>query len=146
MKRWLSSISVGCHAHLNQCRRSISSSSAKLLTHRASRSDFNRIDRLFMSLLRKDVEHIARLARIALTDRETDATLLQLQSIFTLIEKMQAIDTHDMEPLTTPLAAIGEVTLRLRDDVVTEPDRRDALLALAPATQDGLFLVPRVIE
>lgn len=99
-----------------------------------------------MSLTRTDVERIARLSCIALSEDETDATLKQLQDIFAMIEKMQAIDTHDLAPLSTPLAAIGEVTLRLRDDAVTEPDQRDALMALAPATADGLFLVPKVIE
>ncbi len=99
-----------------------------------------------MSLSRDDVERIARLSRIALSPAETDATLKQLQDIFAMIEKMQAINTHDLEPLSTPLAAISEVTLRLRDDAVTEHDQRDLLLALAPATADGLFLVPKVIE
>ena len=99
-----------------------------------------------MPLTRHDVERIALLSRIALSDQETDATLKQLQDIFAMIEKMQAIDTHDLAPLATPLAAINEVTLRLRDDVVTEPNQRDALLALAPATADGLFLVPQVLE
>ena len=99
-----------------------------------------------MSLTRLDVERIARLSRIALSEEETDATLLQLQDIFAMIEKMQAIDTHDIAPLSTPLAAIDEVTLRLREDAVTESDQRDVLLALAPATADGLFLVPKVIE
>ena len=99
-----------------------------------------------MSLTRSDVERIARLAQISLSDQETDATLQQMQGIFELIGKMQAVDTTDVEPLATPLAAIHEVTLRLREDLVTEADQRDRLVALAPATADGLFLVPQVIE
>lgn len=99
-----------------------------------------------MSLTRLDVANIANLARIELSESETDATLLQLQDIFVLIEKMQAIDTTGVMPLTTPLAAINEVTLRMRDDQVTEIDRRAELMALAPATEDGLYLVPRVVE
>lgn len=93
-----------------------------------------------------DVTRIARLARIALTDAETTATAAQLATIFTLIETMQAVDTRGVEPLTTPLAAIETVALRLRDDVVTETDRRAAFQASAPSVEDGLYLVPKVIE
>ncbi len=93
-----------------------------------------------------DVTRIARLARIALTDAETAATAAQLADIFTLIETMQAVDTRGVEPLTTPLAAVGAVALRMRDDVVTEPDRRADYQAVAPSVDDGLYLVPKVIE
>jgi aspartyl-tRNA(Asn)/glutamyl-tRNA(Gln) amidotransferase subunit C len=99
-----------------------------------------------MSLTRLDVAKIASLARIELSESETDATLLQLQDIFGLIEKMQAVDTKGVAPLTTPLAAIDDVTLRMREDRVTEIDQRDELMALAPASEDGLYLVPRVVE
>jgi aspartyl-tRNA(Asn)/glutamyl-tRNA(Gln) amidotransferase subunit C len=99
-----------------------------------------------MSLTRADVERIASLARIELSSEETDATLVQMQNIFEVIGKMQAVDTSGVEPLATPLAAISEVTLRLREDLVTETDQHEKLLALAPASEDGLFLVPRVIE
>ena len=99
-----------------------------------------------MSLTRLDVAKIANLARIELSESETDATLLQLQDIFVLIEKMQAVNTSGIAPLTTPLAAIDEVTLRMREDRVTEIDQRDELMALAPASEDGLYLVPRVVE
>ena len=93
-----------------------------------------------------DVTRIARLARIALTPDETAATAEQLAGIFTLIETMLAVDTAGTEPLTTPLAAIADVALRLRDDVVTETDRRDAFQAPAPSVEGGLYLVPKVIE
>lgn len=95
---------------------------------------------------RTDVTRIAKLARIALTDEETDATSDQLSRIFGLIETMQAVDTDGVEPLTTPLAALGAFPLRLRDDAVTEPDRRDAFQAPAPSVEGGLYLVPKVIE
>jgi aspartyl-tRNA(Asn)/glutamyl-tRNA(Gln) amidotransferase subunit C len=93
-----------------------------------------------------DVTRIARLARIALTSEETAATARQLDGVFALIATMQAVDTDGVEPLTTPLAAIAEVALRLRDDAVTEPDRRAAFQAPAPSVEDGLYLVPKVIE
>jgi aspartyl-tRNA(Asn)/glutamyl-tRNA(Gln) amidotransferase subunit C len=99
-----------------------------------------------MSLTRADVERIARLAQIDLSNEEIEATLGQMQSIFELIGKMQAVNTEGIEPLATPLAAISEVTLRLREDAVTEIDQHERLLALAPASADGLFLVPQVIE
>ena len=93
-----------------------------------------------------DVSRIARLARIALTAEETSATATQLAGVFDLIETMLAVDTTDVEPLTTPLAAIAAFPLRLRDDAVTEVDRRDAFQAPAPSIDDGLYLVPKVIE
>lgn len=93
-----------------------------------------------------EITRIAKLARIALTDDETHATAAQLAGVFALIETMQAVDTDGVEPLTTPLAAIAAVALRLRDDVVTETDRRDAFQAPAPSVEDGLYLVPKVLE
>ena len=59
---------------------------------------------------------------------------------------MEAVDTRGVEPLYTPLSAVQAVSLRLREDAVTEPDQREANQASAPEVQDGLFLVPRVIE
>lgn len=99
-----------------------------------------------MSFTHADVARIAQLARIALTEAETAATALQLNGVFALIETMRAVDTGGVAPLTTPLAAIGEFTLRLRDDVVTEPDRRDDFQKPAPSVEDGLYLVPKVLE
>jgi aspartyl-tRNA(Asn)/glutamyl-tRNA(Gln) amidotransferase subunit C len=93
-----------------------------------------------------DVTRIARLARIALTPEETTATGRQLDGVFALIETMQAVNTEGIAPLTTPLAAIADVELRLRDDAVTESDRRAAFQAPAPSIEDGLYLVPKVIE
>ena len=99
-----------------------------------------------MSFTPADVTRIAKLARIALTDAETVATAAQLDHVFALIETMRAIDTTGVEPLTTPLAAIAAFPLRLRDDAVTEVDRRADFQQAAPSTEDGLYLVPKVIE
>jgi aspartyl-tRNA(Asn)/glutamyl-tRNA(Gln) amidotransferase subunit C len=93
-----------------------------------------------------DVSRIARLARIALTSEETTATAAQLAGVFTLIETMLAVDTSGVEPLTTPLAAIAAFPLRLRDDAVTDADRREDFQASAPSIEGGLYLVPKVIE
>ena len=95
-----------------------------------------------MSLTQQDVMRIAKLARIAVTDAEIDAVSGQLNEIFGLIKQMQAVDTDGVEPLAHP----QDACLRLRADVVTEPYRREAFLALAPQSEAGLFLVPRVIE
>ena len=70
----------------------------------------------------------------------------QLNGFFSIVEQMRAVDTGGVEPLYTPLAAVEPVALRLRDDVVTETDQREAYLRNAPAAEDGLFLVPKVIE
>ena len=99
-----------------------------------------------MAFTNADVTRIARLARIALTEAEVAATATQLAGIFALIETMLSIDTDAVEPLTTPLAALGAFPLRLRDDVVTETDRRADFQQVAPSVADGLYLVPKVIE
>ena len=95
-----------------------------------------------MSLTLDDVKRIAMLARIGLADGEAERTLGQLNAVFGLIERLQAVDTGGVEPMTHP----GDMTLRLRDDVVDEADRRDAYQAVAPSVERGLYLVPRVIE
>jgi len=88
------------------------------------------------------VRRIAHLARIEITDDEAQRTLDQLSDIFAMIERMRAVDTTGIEPMAHPLGGHQ----RLRDDAVTEPDQRTLNLANAPEQQDGLFLVPRVIE
>jgi aspartyl-tRNA(Asn)/glutamyl-tRNA(Gln) amidotransferase subunit C len=95
-----------------------------------------------MSLSPDDVKRIARLARIETSDAEAQATQVQLNSIFDLIATMQAVDTRGIEPM----AHAQEVYQRLRDDVVTETDRHGAFQAVAPAVENGLYLVPKVIE
>ncbi|WP_345793651.1 Asp-tRNA(Asn)/Glu-tRNA(Gln) amidotransferase subunit GatC [Thauera sp. JM12B12] len=95
-----------------------------------------------MSLSNDQVGHIARLARIALSDTELDATRAKLNGILGLIEQMQAVDTTGVEPMSHP----QELATRLRPDLVTEADRRDAFQSVAPQTEAGLYLVPKVIE
>jgi len=81
-------------------------------------------------------------------DEAHAATVLaELNGIFALAEQMQAVDTTGVEPLSQPLAAVlGNLPLRLREDLVTEQNHRDDYQAPAPKTQDGLYLVPKVIE
>ncbi|MCU0869459.1 MAG: Asp-tRNA(Asn)/Glu-tRNA(Gln) amidotransferase subunit GatC [Burkholderiales bacterium] len=95
-----------------------------------------------MPLTAADVERIAHLARLHITPEETGRTLAQLNDIFAMIEQIQAVDTTGIEPMAHPLGGAQ----RLRDDAVTEPDVRDAAQRNAPAAQDGLYLVPRVVE
>ncbi|HEX5355769.1 MAG TPA: Asp-tRNA(Asn)/Glu-tRNA(Gln) amidotransferase subunit GatC [Aquabacterium sp.] len=99
-----------------------------------------------MALTSSDVSRIAQLARLDLREDERAAMLDQLNGFFDIVEKMRAVDTTGVEPLYTPLSAIEDVTLRLREDVVTESDQREANMANAPAREAGLFLVPKVIE
>jgi aspartyl-tRNA(Asn)/glutamyl-tRNA(Gln) amidotransferase subunit C len=95
-----------------------------------------------MSLSLDDVKRIAYLARIAIDDIEAAAVLKQLSGIFTLIEQMQAVDTTGIEPMSHA----QDVVLRLRDDVVTEPDQHELFQSVAPQVEAGLYLVPKVIE
>ena len=99
-----------------------------------------------MALTSSDVRRIAELARLDLGADDTARMLAQLNSFFRIVEQMSAVDTSGVEPLYTPLAAIGDAHLRLRDDAVTEGDERAANQRSAPAVADGLFLVPQVIE
>jgi aspartyl-tRNA(Asn)/glutamyl-tRNA(Gln) amidotransferase subunit C len=100
-----------------------------------------------MSLTLTDVKRIAHLAQLEMTDAHAHTTLTELNGIFALAEQMQAVDTTGVAPLSHPLAAcMDHLSLRLRDDVATEPNRREDYLAVAPKTQDGLYLVPQVIE
>lgn len=99
-----------------------------------------------MALSPQDVSRIAHLARLELSADESSALLNQLNGFFGIVERMSAVDTSGVEPLFTPLSAIEEVSLRLRDDVVSETNQRELNQRSAPAVEDGLFLVPRVIE
>ena len=99
-----------------------------------------------MALTPQDVSRIAHLARLELRPDEQAAMLTQLNDFFRIVEQMSAVDTGGVEPLYTPLSAVQNVTLRLRDDVVTEADDRQANQRSAPAVENGLFLVPKVIE
>jgi aspartyl-tRNA(Asn)/glutamyl-tRNA(Gln) amidotransferase subunit C len=95
-----------------------------------------------MALDKADIEKIAQLARLQVSDSEAADVAQRISDILTLIDQMQAVDTDQIEPMAHPL----DMVQRLRPDRVTEKDRRDELQKLAPATEDGLFLVPKVIE
>jgi aspartyl-tRNA(Asn)/glutamyl-tRNA(Gln) amidotransferase subunit C len=99
-----------------------------------------------MSLSLQDVSRIAHLARLELEPGEQSAMLTQLNGFFSIVEQMSAVDTRGVEPLYSPLAAVQDMPLRLRDDAVTETNRREANQRSAPAVADGLYLVPKVIE
>jgi len=95
-----------------------------------------------MSLTIQDVKRIAHLARIEVTETEAQATLSKLTGILGLIEEMQAVDTTGI----TPMSHSQDVTQRLRSDVVTATNQREAFQKIAPAVEGGLYLVPKVIE
>lgn len=95
-----------------------------------------------MAFNQSDVEKIAQLSRLSLTEAESRAMQLELDSIFQMIEKMQAVNTDGVEPMSHP----HEIPLRLRDDVVTEVDNHRAYQEIAPQVQNSLYLVPKVIE
>ena len=95
-----------------------------------------------MSLTRDDVKRAARLARVAIDEREADEALAQLDRIFGMIEEMKAVDVTGVEPM----AQAQDVVLRLREDAVTETDQRELFQSIAPKVEDGLYLVPKVIE
>ena len=99
-----------------------------------------------MALTPQDVSRIAHLARLELSTAEQAQMLAQLNGFFGIVEQMSAVDTSGVEPLYTPLSAVQQVSLRLRDDVVTEQVDRGANQRSAPAVEAGLFLVPQVIE
>jgi aspartyl-tRNA(Asn)/glutamyl-tRNA(Gln) amidotransferase subunit C len=95
-----------------------------------------------MSLSLADVEKVARLARLAMNDQELQAAQAQLNNIFGLIAEMQAVDTTGI----APMSHAQDVAQRLREDIVTEPNQREAFQAIAPQVEQGLYLVPQVIE
>jgi aspartyl-tRNA(Asn)/glutamyl-tRNA(Gln) amidotransferase subunit C len=99
-----------------------------------------------MSLTSSDIARIANLARLELQPDESERMLTQLNGFFGIVEAMRAVDTTGIQPLAHPVAAIQDITLRLRDDAVSEPDNREANQRSAPAVERGLFLVPKVIE
>ena len=98
--------------------------------------------RAFMSVNAQQVRHVAKLARIAMSDAEVDALVPELNQILGWVEQLATVDTEGVEPLT----AVIEQRLRLRDDVVDDGDVRDKVLLNAPDAQHGFFAVPKVIE
>ncbi len=95
-----------------------------------------------MSLSKNDVEHIATLARLALDDDEIDTYAGHLSAIVDFVDTLKQVDTEGVTPMAHPLDTVQ----RLRADEVTEQDRRDRYQQNAPVVEDGLYLVPRVIE
>ncbi len=95
-----------------------------------------------MSLEKADVEKIAHLARLAVSAKELDAVASDLSSILGLVEQMNAVDTAGVVPMAHPL----HMAQRLRADEVTESDQRELFQSVAPETEAGLYLVPKVIE
>ncbi|HSW18792.1 MAG TPA: Asp-tRNA(Asn)/Glu-tRNA(Gln) amidotransferase subunit GatC [Ramlibacter sp.] len=99
-----------------------------------------------MALTPDDISRIAHLARLELQPEESGRMLSQINDFFGIVERMRAVDTTGVEPLAHPVAAFQEVALRLREDVASEPNQREANQRSAPAVERGLFLVPKVIE
>ncbi len=103
-----------------------------------------------MSLSSLDISRIANLARLELQPEESERMLTQINGFFDIVEKMRAVDTTGIEPLAYPFdanrAKVSDMALRLREDVASEPNNREANQASAPAVERGLFLVPKVIE
>lgn len=95
-----------------------------------------------MSIDAKAIEKVAKLARIRIDETDVQDLSERLNNILAMVDRLQEVDTSGIEPMANPLDA----TQRLRADAVTEPDRRDAFLAIAPSAEQGLYLVPKVIE
>lgn len=95
-----------------------------------------------MALNIEDIQRIAYLARIEINEQEAAATLNKLSGILGLIEQMQAVNTEGIAPMSHS----QDLTQRLREDVVTQTNQREAFQAIAPLTENGLYLVPKVIE
>ena len=99
-----------------------------------------------MSLTPTDIARIANLARLELAPEESARLLASLNGFFGIVEAMSAVDTRGVEPLAQPTAAVQDVALRLREDVVSETNNREANMRNAPEASEGYFLVPKVIE
>lgn len=95
-----------------------------------------------MSVDTATVRHIARLARLKMSDAEVEATVPELNNILGWVEQLAEVNTDGVEPLT----AVIDQKLRLRDDVINDGNVRDAVLLNAPDAQHGFFAVPKVIE
>jgi len=95
-----------------------------------------------MPINERDVVRVAELARISLDDATLAEVTRRIGEILKMIDQMQAVDTRNVEPMANPLDALQ----RLREDEVTEENQRERFLEIAPATEDGLYLVPKVIE
>ena len=96
----------------------------------------------FMSLTAKEISHIAKLARLKTSEQDAEFYAVQISRIMDLVEQMNKIDTTGVEPMSHP----QDATLRMREDVVTATNQRDEYQAIAPESENGLYLVPKVIE
>ena len=101
---------------------------------------------LSMSLSPQDIQRLAQLSRLQFDAPAAERLLGQLNGFFDIVDQMQAVNTDGITPLAHPTEVMGEVALRLRPDVVSEPNKREANQRSAPAVEQGLFLVPKVIE
>ena len=99
-----------------------------------------------MKLSPDDLKRLALLAKITLSDADVGALQVQLHGVFDLIDELQAVDTAGIEPLAHPLDVVQHMAQRLREDRVTATDQRAANMANAPAEENGLFLVPKVLD
>lgn len=95
-----------------------------------------------MAIEQDQIEKIAELARIRIADEQIGQVTARITEILHMVDQLQAVDTSDIEPMANPLDAVQ----RLRADEVTESNRREAFQAIAPAVENGLYLVPKVIE
>ena len=95
-----------------------------------------------MAIDASEIQKVAHLARLSIDDSQVDATASTISNILELVDQMQSVNTENVEPMAHPLDAIQ----RLREDTVTEENNREQLQSCAPAVEDGLFLVPKVIE
>jgi aspartyl-tRNA(Asn)/glutamyl-tRNA(Gln) amidotransferase subunit C len=95
-----------------------------------------------MNIEQAEIEKIAELARIRISQEEIGQVTARIAGILRMVDQLQAVDTHNIEPMANPLDAAQY----LRADIVTEKNRRDAFQAIAPAVEKGLYLVPKVIE
>ena len=95
-----------------------------------------------MSLEQSDIAKLARLARIRITEESSEELRQRIGDILGMIDTMQAVDTQAIEPMASP----HDASQRLRADVVTETDQREHFQRIAPSTEDGLYLVPKVID
>ncbi len=95
-----------------------------------------------MSLSPEQIRQVAQLARLQLNPEQVEPYARQLSNILEMVDRLSSVDTAKVSPMAHPL----DMVQRLRPDAISETDRREAYMAIAPETQDGLYLVPKVIE
>jgi aspartyl-tRNA(Asn)/glutamyl-tRNA(Gln) amidotransferase subunit C len=94
----------------------------------------------------EEIKHLAKLSSLELDPEQTQKISKELETIFSLVDQLQAVPTEGVQPLFHPIAIIAELNQPLRQDKVTESDHRTENIACAPAAHEGLYLVPKVIE